>query len=185
MTARKVKQTILFTILFPGSRQTTSTPELENSIENTEPGKVDDEIVKEASDNIHADNNNVIEAAPEYKVVTNGDITAGDDQEGQKVRRLQAQSSISKVEAYVNTLPSPRVSPGWRRPSDDDERLPYTRHHNTVLDDSFDSEASSMSRSRLSSRQSDLLTSNNRGCQPTITKFHSARRRPLLGPSPC
>jgi len=42
----------LLTILFPGSRQTTSTPELENSIENTEPGKVDDEIVKEASDNI-------------------------------------------------------------------------------------------------------------------------------------
>ena len=146
--------------------------------------------MKEASDNIHADNNNVIEAAPEYKVVTNGDITAGDDQEGQKVRRLQAQSSISKVEAYVNNLPSPRVSPGWRRPSDDEEaeeRPPYSRHHNTVLDDSFDSEASSMSRSRLSSRQSDLLTSNNRGCQPTITKFHSARRRPLLllGPSPC
>ena len=67
-------------------------------------------IVKEASDNIHADNNNVIEPAPEYKVVTNGDITAEDDQEGQKVRRLQAQSSISKVEAYVNNLPSPRVS---------------------------------------------------------------------------
>merc|ERR1712079_63385 len=104
---------------------------------SAEPGKVDDEIVKEASDNIHADNNNVIEAAPEYKVVTNGDITAGDDQEGQKVRRLQAQSSISKVEAYVNNLPSPRVSQnysqGWRRPSDDEEaeeRPPYTRHHN-------------------------------------------------------
>ena len=144
--------------------------------------------MKETSENIHADNNNVIEAAPEYKVVTNGDITAGDDQEGQKVRRLQAQSSISKVEAYVNNLPSPRVSPGWRRRSNDEEaeeRTPHSRHHNTVLDDSFDSEASSMSRSRLSSRQSDLLTSNNRGCQRTFIKFRSARRRPLLGPSPC
>ena len=70
--------------------------------------------MKEASDNIHADNNNVIEAAPEYKVVTNGDITAGDDQEGQKVRRLQAQSC---PQGKVGSLPrspksSSRADPG-------------------------------------------------------------------------
>ena len=63
--------------------------------------------------------------------------------------KLISQSSLIKVKQYVETLPSPKNSDSSPKP-----------HNKTVLDDSFSSEASS--RSKLSSRQSDTLSLNNR-----------------------
>ena len=70
-----------------------------------------------------------------------------------EVRLQMQQSSLSKVKDYVQTLPSPRTISDWKHSLSDESRL-----QNTVLDESFDSEASS--RSKMSSRQSDALQGN-------------------------
>ena len=76
---------------------------------------------------------------------------------------MRTQSVSSKVEAYVQSLP------GFSAQSDTvledsckekEASGSRFRHDNTVLDESFESEASS--RSKLSSRQSDLLSTNMR-----------------------
>ena len=66
--------------------------------------------------------------------------------------KLNSQSSLSKVKQYVDGLPSPQQ----QKTSD----IVTQPHNKTILDDSFSSEASS--RSKLSSRQSDTLSLNNR-----------------------
>ena len=77
---------------------------------------------------------------------------------------MRTQSVSSKVEAYVQSLPgfSAQSNNTVLEDSCKEEEASGSRfrHDNTVLDESFESEASS--RSKLSSRQSDLLSTNMR-----------------------
>ena len=171
-------------VIISVSRQTTSTPEVDHnssdSIENikNESDDVLETVTEKLCDEKQSDNNNVITSI----------INVERSDEGKNPENLIKTLSVSsKVEAYVQSLPeqtssrrkkhdktvldSSCESEVCNNPTDQSEARTEAlgqsgagdlrpRHDNTVLDESFESEASS--RSRLSSRQSDLLTSNMR-----------------------
>ena len=144
-------------MLFTGSRQSTSTPEFDNRVRAFKQQVLDetpDNQTKEdnLSDDYRAsssNNNNLISEPENYC----------SDQLCSDQVLLNSQSSISKVKQYVEGLPSPTVNQQWNN-SDRGHNSPAQPHNKTVLDESFSSEASS--RSKLSSRQSDALSLNNR-----------------------
>jgi len=152
----------------PGTRLSHSTPEKSIRIDAFEPSQVlankvniepiNDNSVSEDITEISSNNNNVIAADKKC-----------DKNEFVDTRTLQSQSSASKVEAYVQNLPYlvKNSSVMVKNPSRNDKNSEEWRlgeeergHNRTILDESFDSETSS--KSKLSSRQSDILSIGSR-----------------------
>lgn len=155
-------------IIFLGTRLSHSTPEKSIRTDAFEPSQVlankvniepiNDNSVSEDITEISSNNNNVIAADKKC-----------DKNEFVDTRTLQSQSSASKVEAYVQNLPylvknsSVMVKNPSRNDKSSEEWIPGEEergHNRTILDESFDSETSS--KSKLSSRQSDILSIGSR-----------------------